>query len=210
MPLIVLEGPEGAGKSTQIPLIADWLTSSGKTVVTLREPGGTQVGDWIRQLVLHAGKDVTARAEALLYMASRAEIVEREIQPALKAGKIVLLDRFFLATYAYQGAGRGLPLDLVAAANRLATSDLRPDLTVLLTLRVEEGFARIAKRGAHDRIEQAEQAFHQRVAEAYAEFATPEWQKAHPEAGRVVTVDARGSEQQVSERIRRAIEETLR
>lgn len=207
MPLIVLEGPEGAGKTTQHRMLAEWLGAAGQKVVAFREPGGTEVGDEIRKILLdHPASDIVPRAESLLFMASRAQLVERGIAPALASNTIVLLDRFFLSTYAYQVAGRGLPHDQVGAANRLATAELRPDLTVLLSLPVEEGLARVARRGAHDRIEQAEADFHERVARAFAEFATREWQTAHPEGGPVVTVDARGSEKEVFARVLAALE----
>src|SRR5437867_978021 len=147
MPLIVLEGPEGAGKTTQIRMLAEWLGAAGKTVVAVREPGGTPLGDEIRRLLLDPASDPTPRSESLLFMASRAQLIEREIQPALASGAIVLVDRFFLSTYAYQVHGRGLPHEEISAANRLATSSLRPDLTLLLVLPVEEGLGRAGKRG---------------------------------------------------------------
>lgn len=206
MPLIVLEGPEGAGKSTQIKLLADTLTQSGKKVISLREPGGTPLGEEVRRLVLHETEsDVVPRAESLLFMAARAQLVEKHILPGVQAGHMVLLDRFFLSTYAYQIAGRGLPHDQVMAANRLATTGLRPNLVVLLMMSASEGMARAQKRGARDRIEQADPAFHERVTKAFAEFATPEWQKANPEAGPIVTVDARGSEAEVHRHVMDAI-----
>jgi dTMP kinase len=193
MPLIVLEGPEGAGKTTQVGLLREWLATAGHKTLAFREPGGTAVGDEIRKILLdHPSSDIVPRAESLLFMASRAQLVEREIAPALSAGAIVLLDRFFLSTYAYQVAGRGLPYDQVGAANRLATADVRPDLTILLTLPVADGLARVTRRGAHDRMESADREFHERVARAFAEFATAEWQAAHPESGPVVPVDASG------------------
>jgi dTMP kinase len=204
MPLIVLEGPEGAGKTTQLRMLCEWLEGRGTRVVSVREPGGTALGDEIRKILLdHPSSDIVPRAESLLFMASRAQLVEREIAPALEQGATVLLDRFFLSTYAYQVAGRGLPHEEVGAANQLATAGLRPDFTVLLTLPVEEGFARVSQRGkgAHDRIEQADAEFHKRVAGAFAEFATADWQSAHPEAGPVVTVDARGTVKEVFARV---------
>ena len=206
MPLIVFEGPEGAGKTTQLRMAAEWLSASGHTVVAVREPGGTSLGDQIRRLLLDPASDIVPRAEGLLFMASRAQLVEREIGPALQSGATVLLDRFFLSTYAYQIAGRGLPHEQVKAANRLATAELRPDLTVLLVLPVEEGLARASRRGPQDRMEQAESAFHARVARAFSDFATAEWQKQHPEAGPVVTVDARGSVEDVFARVRSTLE----
>jgi dTMP kinase len=140
-------------------------------------------------------------------MASRAQLIEREVKPALAKGTIVLLDRFFLSTYAYQAVGRGLPHEDVVAANRLATDLVRPDLTVLLTIAPQEGLARVAKRGAHDRIEQADAGFHQRVGEAFSQFATREWQAAHPEAGPIVSVDARDGVEAVFARVRDALEQ---
>lgn len=206
MPLIVLEGPEGAGKTTQIKLLADALTRAGRKVVSLREPGGTGLGEAIRKVLLHdADLDIVPRAESLLFMAARAQIVEKEILPALAAGTTVLLDRFFLSTYAYQTAGRGLPHDQVVAANKLATATVRPDLTILLTMPASEGLSRAQKRGAKDRMEQAEAGFHERVVQAFAEFATAEWQQANPEAGPIVTVDALGTEAEVHARILKAV-----
>lgn len=206
MPLIVLEGPEGAGKSTQIKLLAEALTQAGETVVSLREPGGTALGEEIRKVLLHdAALDIVPRAESLLFMAARAQIVEIAIVPALARGETVLIDRFFLSTYAYQMAGRGLPFDQVIAANKLATGGLRPDLTILLTMPASEGLARAHQRGSKDRMEQADAAFHDRVVQAFAEFGSAEWQAANPEAGRIVSIDARGSEAEVHARILKAL-----
>ena len=203
MPLIVLEGSEGAGKTTQLRLLSAWLNRFRKQrALTVREPGGTYLGDEIRRLLLEEpDSDIGARAESLLFMASRAQLVELEITPALARGETVLLDRFFLSTYAYQVAGRGLPHEEIVAANRLATGSLRPDLTILLSLPVEEGLARVSARGEHDRMERADAAFHRRVAEAFQEFASPGWQTTHPEAGEIVTVDARGSVDEVFARV---------
>lgn len=201
--LIVFEGAEGAGKSTQLKLLADALGARGRNVVAVREPGGTVLGDEIRRLLLDPSMqlDIVARAEALLFMASRAQLVEQEIRPALESGAIVLLDRFFLSTYAYQGAGRGLDENDLRAANGVATSGLVPDLVLLLTLPVSEGLSRAAQRGGHDRIEQTELAFHQRVSRAFVEFATPEWQREHPECGPIVVVDGAGTEAEVYDRV---------
>lgn len=199
--LIVLEGAEGVGKSTQHRLLVDRLAERGEDVVAFREPGGTPVGDVIRKLLLDPASDIVATAEALLYMASRAQLVEREIKPALERGATVLLDRFFLATYAYQGWGRGLPTDELYAANRMAAAGVVPDLTILLSLPVKEGLDRAARRGGHDRMEQVEIAFHERVASAFTTFLDPAWQAGHPECGPIVLVDASGTEREVLNRL---------
>jgi len=205
--LIVFEGPEGAGKSTQLRRLADRLGERGGDVVAVREPGGTVVGDEIRRLLLDSPADITPRAEAFLFMASRAQLVEREIRPSLDRGATVLVDRFFLSTYAYQGVGRGLPQDELRAANAMATCGIVPDLTLLLTLAPDEGLARASRRGAHDRMERAELAFHERVARAFATFADPAWQASHAECGPIVLVDASGTETQVFERVLRTLRE---
>jgi dTMP kinase len=199
--LIVFEGPEGAGKSTQLRLLADWLGQRGHDVVAVREPGGTIVGDEIRRILLDPTSDIVPRTEALLFMASRAQLVESEIRPALDRGSIVLVDRFFLSTYAYQGDGRGLAEDDLRAANRMATSGLVPDRTLLFTLPPEDGLARAGRRGARDRMEQADLAFHERVSRAFGRFATPEWQRAHPECGPIELIDATGTESEVFDRV---------
>lgn len=199
--LIVLEGPEGAGKTTQLRRLAEWLAARGRDVVAVREPGGTIVGDEIRRILLDPSSDIVARAEALLFMASRAQLVEREIQPALDRGAVVLVDRFFLATYAYQGVGRGLPEGELRSANAMATAGLVPDVTVLMMLPVAEGLSRANLRGAHDRMERAALDFHERVAGAFERFATTAWQADHPECGPIVVVDAVGDEAVVFERL---------
>jgi dTMP kinase len=199
--LVVFEGAEGAGKTTQLRLLADWLGSRGRDVVAVREPGGTVVGDEIRRILLDPNSDIVPRTEALLFMASRAQLVEREIRPALESGAIVLLDRFFLSTYAYQGIGRGLPESDLRAANAIATQGLVPDLTLLLTMPVADGLARAVERGERDRMERAELAFHERVALAFETFTTSDWQAAHPECGPIVLVDATGSEAAVFDRV---------
>ena len=204
--LIVFEGGEGSGKSTQLRLLADSLAAAGVAHRCLREPGGTALGAEVRRLVLEREWEVEARAEALLFMASRAQLVAKEIRPALGRGEIVLLDRFFLSTYAYQIGGRALPDSEVRAANGLATAGLVPDLTLLLTFPVAEGLARAADRSAaHDRMEREGRVFHERVAAAFESFASPEWQRAHPECGPIVSIEAAGSERDVAARVRRAL-----
>jgi dTMP kinase len=197
--LIVFEGGEGAGKSTQLTRLAGRLARSGIACKHFREPGGTPVGDEIRRLLLDADGSLTARTEALLFMASRAELVARAVRPALADGTLVLLDRFFLSTYAYQIYGRGLPDADVRAANRVATGGLAPDLTLLLTIPASVGLARAERRSGRDRIEQSGDAFHERVEAAFAEFATPAWQAQHEECGRILSIDASGTADAVEE-----------
>ncbi len=204
--LIVFEGGEGSGKSTQLRLLADSRASAGIAHRCLREPGGTALGAEIRRLLLEREWEIDARAEALLFMASRAQLVVKELRPALERGEIVLLDRFFLSTYAYQIGGRALPDDEVRAANGFATAGLIPDVTLLLTFPVEEGLARAADRSAaHDRMEREGRVFHERVATAFESFASPEWQRAHPECGPIVPIEAAGSERDVAARVREVL-----
>ena len=203
--LIVLEGAEGAGKTTQIRLLAERLTTAGIQCVAVREPGGTPVGDDIREILLHPEQEITAATEALLFMASRAELVSREILPSLQKGMVVLVDRFFLSTYAYQIFGRGLSEPEIRSANRLATGGLVPDLTLLFDLQAAEGLARADSRGARDRMERADDAFHQRVGNAFREFAKTSWQHSHPECGPIKLIEATGDERTVHQRVMAAL-----
>ena len=199
--LVVLEGAEGVGKTTQLRRLAARLQRTGIPHCTVREPGGTPVGDEIRRLLLDPAMHIVPRAEALLFMASRAQLVDDVVRPAIARGEVVLLDRFFLSTYAYQIAGRGLDATGVQSANAFATAGVAPDVTVLLDLPDGEGFTRISARGEHDRIERSGDDFHARVTSAFREFALPEWQSRHPECGPIVRIDAQGSEDEVSDRI---------
>jgi dTMP kinase len=199
--LVVFEGAEGTGKSTQIGLLMDALSAVGVAAATFREPGGTDTGDAIRRLLLDPVARISAATEAHLFMASRAELCAREIRPALERGLTVVLDRFFLSTYAYQVVGRGLPEEEIRAANRLATGGLVPDLTLLLDLPAGSGLARATARSAPDRIEQAAGDFHARVSGAFRDFAEPAWVDAHTEAGPIVAVDGHGSREDVFSRV---------
>jgi dTMP kinase len=199
--LIVFEGAEGAGKTTQIGLLRDSLRSASVPAITFREPGGTPLGDAIRKLVLDPARTITPGAEAHLFMGARAELCEREIRPALARGLVVLLDRFFLSTYAYQVVGRGLPEEEVRAANRLATGGLVPDLTVLLDHPVSSGLDRADARGGRDRIERSADGFHGQVAAAFRRFAERGWLATHPEAGPIELVDATGAREEVARRV---------
>lgn len=195
--LVVVEGPEGAGKTTQLARLAEWMANRGQRLHVVREPGTSQVGREIRRLVLDPQYDVAARTEALLFMAARAELVATELRPRLEAGQTIFADRFFLSTYAYQIHGRGLPEADIVAANGFATQTLVPDLTLLLQLPPATGLERARRRSSHDRMERAGAGFHDRVAAAFARFAQPEWQAAHPECGPIVALSAEGSEDEV-------------
>jgi dTMP kinase len=204
--LIVFEAPEGAGKTTQLARLTAWLTRNRVAHTAVREPGGTPLGDDIRGWLLdpkHA--DLTPRAEAMLFMASRAELVERVIRPALARGEFVLAYRFFLSTYAYQVHGRGLPFEPVRTANALATGGLVPDVTLVFTLDASVRDARAKARGHADKIERAGADFHERVAAAFALFAGAEWQAAHPECGPIVAIDGSGDEGAVFGRVLAAL-----
>lgn len=205
--LVVLEGPEGAGKTTQLALLERWLGERGLEAHVVREPGTSPVGLEIRRLVLDPARELSARTEALLFMAARAELVATELVARLSAGQTVLADRFFLSTYAYQIHGRGLPEAEVVAANRLATQGLVPDLTLLLSLPPATGLERARSRGGHDRIERAGTDFHDRVARAFARFADPEWQAAHPECGPIAAIPAEGSVEDVFQKVLAALRE---
>jgi dTMP kinase len=200
--VIVFEGGEGAGKSTQLRRLSAVLTERGIAHVCLREPGGTPLGTEVRRILLDRASDIEPRAEALLFMASRAQLVQREIHPALARGDVVLLDRFFLSTYAYQIAGHRLPEDDIRHANGFATDGLVPDLTILLRYPALEGLGRAAFRAlVHDRMEAMGESFHERVAVALGTFAEPAWQEAHPECGPIVSVGAAGTEEDVAFRV---------
>ncbi|HEX2718915.1 MAG TPA: dTMP kinase [Gemmatimonadaceae bacterium] len=199
--LLVVDGPEGAGKSTQVARIGALLEARGAEHVELREPGGTALGDRIRSILLDPSTEMTARAEAALFMASRAELVSEVVRPALARGAVVTLDRFFLSTYAYQVHGRGLPETQVREANALAVDGLVPDLTILLQLSFEAGLQRADRRGGRDRIEVAGDDFHRKVEQAFALFATQPWQAEHPECGPIAAVDATGKAGEVTNRI---------
>lgn len=210
--LVVFEGTEGVGKSTQLRRLAKRLSQQGVVVQSVREPGGTPLGDEIRRLVLDTPGAMEPRAEALLFMASRAQLVSTVIRPALARGELVLADRFFLSTYAYQIGGRGLVESEIRSANAVATGGLIPSLTVLLSLPIVESLQRMHARPGQgpDRIESADANFHRRVAESFAAFAQPEWQASHPEAGLIVQVDAAGSEDEVEARVYAAVYKHLR
>ncbi|MEM9157606.1 MAG: dTMP kinase [Verrucomicrobiota bacterium] len=169
--LFTFEGSEGSGKSTQIELLADELEGMGHEVVVTREPGGTQIGEEIRHLLIHnsAGEKMTPEAELLLFAAARAQLVREVMVPALSAGKIVLCDRFLDSTTVYQGAARSISSDPVSFINQFAVGNVVPDLTFILDVPVEESLKRVKRRVTElpDRMEQENVDFYNKVREGY-------------------------------------------
>ena len=196
---LAFEGVEGSGKTTQVALLAAWLREQGFDVVVAREPGSTPLGERVRQTVLgEVGLEVPARSELFLMLAARAAFVEQVVRPGVAAGRIVIADRFELSTLAYQGAGRGLPLDEVAACNRAATGGLSPDATLLLDVDPEVGAGRQRAAGkSADRMELEDAEFHRRVAAAYREQAA--------RVAGIVRVDAAAPRDEVHRRVREAL-----
>jgi dTMP kinase len=191
--LVTIEGGEGVGKSTQSRLLVERLVSAGVTVLRTREPGGTPVGDRIRGVLLDPGAEVAPGAELLLYEASRAQLVSAVIEPALARGDVVVCDRFYDSTTAYQAFGRGLDADLVRSLNEAATGGVRPDVTVYLALPVEDAMPRATAGGA-DRMESESFEFHRRVISGFEAIAAAE-------PDRVLRVDATGTVHEVAGRV---------
>ena len=195
---ITFEGTEGGGKSTQIQILAARLRALGRVVRVLREPGGTSIGEEIRHTLKHStgSQAMTSEAELLLMNASRAQLVREVIRPALAAGEVVLCDRFYDSTTAYQGHGRQLDLARVRAVINFAVEDTRPQLTLLLDIPLEVSEARRLSRQSklHDRIEESGRAFFERVHRGYEAIAAAEPKRVRP-------LDATGSVEIVSEKI---------
>jgi dTMP kinase len=172
---ITLEGGDGSGKSTQAGLLEEWLTDAGHTVVRTREPGGTDLGNELREIVLHRRGDIAPRAEALLYAADRAHHIATKVRPALERGDIVIQDRYLDSSVAYQGAGRVLDGTEVRDLSLWAVEGLLPDVTILLDLDEEVGRARLDQsRTRYDRLEAEKNEFHARVRASYLELAAAE------------------------------------
>ncbi|MDD3276237.1 MAG: dTMP kinase [Kiritimatiellales bacterium] len=206
---ITLEGPEGSGKSTQAKMIIRRLAERGIEAITTREPGGTALGEEIRNILQHnqAGEAPCERAELLLFEASRNQLVEKVIRPHLEKGIWVICDRFMDSTTAYQGYGRGLPVQAVKAIHYFTVDGVVPDLTLLLDIEVSTGFERIAQRylalgESADRFEQEERSFHEKVRAGYLKLANEE-----PERFRVI--NAAQEPEAVSSNIWKVIEEVL-
>ncbi|HEY4269901.1 MAG TPA: dTMP kinase [Galbitalea sp.] len=199
---ITLEGGDGSGKSTQSELLATWLEQRGSTVLRTREPGGTDLGVELRNIVLHRRGHISPRAEALLYAADRAHHIATKVRPALERGEIVLQDRYLDSSVAYQGAGRVLDAGEVRNLSLWAAEGLLPDLTVLLDLDETIGRDRLKARTQYDRLEDEEQEFHARVRAAYLALADAE-------PARFLVVSATDSIESIAGAIRARVESLL-
>jgi dTMP kinase len=202
---ISFEGGEGSGKSVQAKLLVEMLAQRGREVVLTREPGGTAAGERIREIVLHAQEiALSPEAQVLLYSTARAQNVREVIRPAIEAGKMVIADRFYDSTLAYQGYGHGVPLDQIRDVTRLACGTLVPDRTFLLDIPVDIGLGRSGWRAQSkwDRFEVLDPAFHERVREGYLRLAAAE-----PRRWAVIKADR--DEAQVAADVRRVIGELL-
>ena len=201
---VTFEGPEGCGKTTQIAQLAEFLRGCGYEVITTREPGGTHIGDQVRD-ILHSldNKAMRAPTELLLYCASRAQLVADVIRPQIERGGIALSDRYADSSLAYQGYGRGIDLSTLRSILDFATGRLRPDLTLLLDVDVEEGLRRRRGSGGEwNRLDQETIEFHHRVRDGYLRLA-------HAEPDRWVTIDAARSVEDVQAEIRAMVEKRL-
>lgn len=202
--LITIEGIEGAGKSTAISYIHDYLTKTEQDHVVTREPGGTKIAEEIRALLLNPDSEeiMDPKTELLLMFASRAQHLAQLILPALQQNKWVLCDRFTDATYAYQGAGRGLDMHLIALLEKWVVGELKPDLTILLDIDPVVGLSRSKQRGPQDRFEKEKVAFFEKIRHAYLE-------RAHAQKNRFYIIDAAQSLGEVQEQLRKALEKVI-
>ncbi len=196
---ITFEGIEGSGKSTQLKLLSGYLKAKGLSVLTTEEPGGTKIGLKIREILLAPENSMNPLTELLLYNTSRAQHVREVIYPALMQGTVVICDRFFDSTVAYQGHARGIDMAVIKTLNEIAAPDLKPFITFLLDMDVEEGLRRNVKARKRDRLELETVEFHKRVQEGYFEIAKEE-------PGRVKIINASGSTEEVHKRIIEALE----
>ena len=200
--LITFEGIDGCGKSTQAKLLADHLKHLGKTVFSLREPGGTELSEEVRSMLLdkHFTYPLTKEAEFLLFAASRAQLVHEVIQPALENNAIIILDRFVDSTIAYQGFGREIDLALIEDVNTLATAGINPDITFLLQIPLELAMLR-RKDSVNDRIESEVSEFHRKVLDGYT-YAAKEYKRIHP-------IDGEDTPENIHNKIWSIVEEKL-
>ncbi len=196
---ISIEGPDGSGKSTQARLLADHLASQGYAVLFSREPGGTEIGDQIRRVIMSLdNKRMSPQAEFLLFSASRAQLVREVIQPRLAAGGVVVCDRFYDSSLAYQGYGHQLDLDQLRSVTEFVTGGLVPDLTLLLDLPSEAGLSRRKEAGLWNRLDDYDLAFHERVRAGYLRLAQAEPQ-------RWVVIDATRSKAEIQSDMQEAV-----
>lgn len=196
-PFITIEGVDGAGKSSHIPAIVAQLQAAGFTVVASREPGGTELGEWLREKILRTPKALPT--DVLLAFASRAEHLVQVIRPGLEAGSAVVSDRFTDSTFAFQGAGQGFPRPHLEALEEMVHGDLQPDLTLLFDLPIEQAGQRLNLTGKDpDRFESQAAAFHERVREAYHE-------RVRSDRGRFVVIDSSPSFEEVARQVRDAV-----
>lgn len=201
---ITIEGIEGAGKTTCMKVLVDRVTAQGIPVLQTREPGGTTLGEDLRELLLgHRHTGMADDTELLLMFAARAEHIQHKIRPALEQDQWVVCDRFTDATYAYQGAGRGISPERIGVLEQWVQGELRPDLTIVMDLPVEQGLERAGKRSAPDRFEREQAAFFERVRQGYLDIA-----RRDPE--RVQVVDASPELEQVTASIQQVIDNFIR
>ena len=201
--LITLEGVEGTGKSTQLDFVANYLREHGQKVLCTREPGGTPVGEKIRSILLaNELPSMDAETELMLMFAARTEHVNKVIEPALHAGTWVVSDRFYDASYAYQGFGRNVPLERIDELRSISIGDLKPDLTILLDVSLEVSAQRVAVRGNQDRFENEQHEFHTKVRNGYLQLA-----KSHKD--RIHVVDATKSVSAVQADIKKILDNLI-
>lgn len=200
---ITMEGPDGAGKSTQIDLLRGYLLERGYDIIVCREPGGTVISEAIREVILNKDyKNMGQMTELLLYAAARAQLVEEVIQPALEEGKVVICDRFIESSAVYQGIARGMGIDLVYEINQFAVGSTMPDITILLDIDAETGIGRKKQQAELDRMESEKLEFHKKVVEGYRLLA-------ERDKNRMVKIDGRNSIEEIHRQIKGAVNNTL-
>lgn len=200
---ITMEGPDGAGKSTQIDLLRGYLLERGYDIIVCREPGGTVISEAVREVILNKDyKNMGHMTELLLYAAARAQLVEEVIQPALEEGKVVICDRFIESSAVYQGIARGMGIDLVYEINQFAVGSTMPDITILLDIDAETGIGRKKQQAQLDRMESEKLEFHKKVVEGYRLLA-------ERDKKRMVKIDGSNSIEEIHRQIKGAVNNTL-